>query len=215
MAKKGIDFAAMPATALKVITRPAVFYREMPKTGGLSEPLAFMLVMAAVTAVIDALLGLIGVKFILSAGMALARIIIYPAIILVAGFIWALIMQVVWKSLGSKEPFETAFRCVAYVAALMPVMTIIAAIPQAGPFLSIVAWVFFYVTASIETHGIKPQKAWTVFGILGVAMYLVVVSAGISDYSYRRRVELQNVQMQREMQEMQKKLDAMQQQQTK
>ena len=212
MEKKQIDFAAMPATALKVITRPAAFYREMPKTGGLIEPLAFMLVMAAVTAVIDALLGLIGVKSILSAGMAIARIIIYPGIILVAGFIWALIMQVVWKSMGSPEPFETAFRCVAYVSALMPVLTIVAAIPQAGPFLSIVAWVYFYVTASIEVHTIKAQKAWLVFGVLGVAMYLLILSTGVADYSYRKRIEMQNVEMQREMQEMQKKLEDMQKQ---
>lgn len=212
MAKKGIDFAAMPATALKVITRPVAFYREMPKTGGLGEPLVFMLVMAVVTAVIDAVLGLIGVKFILSAGMAVARIVIYPLVILAAGFIWALIMQAVWKAMGSKEPFETAFRCIAYVSALMPVLTIVAAIPQAGPFLSIVVWVYFYVTASIEAHGIKAQKAWTVFGIIGVVMYLVIVSSGMSDYSYRQRMEKQNVEMQREMEQLQKKLDEMRQQ---
>lgn len=215
MAKKGIDFSAMPATALRVITRPAAFYREMPKTGGLAEPLVFMLVMATVTAVIDALLGLIGVKLILSPGMAIARIIIYPAIILVAGFIWALIMQAIWRAMGSKEPFETAFRCVAYVAALMPVLTIVAAIPQAGPFLSIIAWVFFYVTASIEAHGIKPQKAWAVFGILGAVMYLVIISSGINDYSYKRRSEMQNRQMQQKVQDMQKKIDEMQQRQQK
>jgi hypothetical protein len=215
MEKKPIDFGAMPATAIKVITRPALFYREMPKTGGLVEPLAFMLVMAAVTAVVDALLGLIGVKFILSMGMAIARIVLYPFVILIAGFIWALIMQVVWKAMGSQEPFETSFRCIAYVSALMPVLTIIAAIPQAGPFLSIVAWVYFYVMASVETHGIKVQKAWTVFGILGAVMYLIIVSSGISDYSYRQRLEMQNVEMQKEMQDMQKKLEQMQKQQQK
>ena len=213
MEKKPIDFAAMPATALKVITRPAVFYREMPKTGGILEPLAFMLVMAAVTAVVDAVLGLVGVKFILSMGMAIARIVIFPFIILIAGFIWALIMQVVWKAMGSQEPFETSFRCIAYVSALMPVLTIIAAIPQAGPFLSIVAWVYFYVMASVETHKIKAQKAWMVFGILGVVMYLVILSSGVADYSYRQSLEKQNVEMQKEMQDMQKKLEDMQKQQ--
>jgi hypothetical protein len=212
MEKKAIDFSAMPATAIKVITRPAAFYREMPKTGGLAEPLTFMLVMAAVTAVVDAILGLIGVKFILSAGMAVARIVIYPAVILVAGFIWAVIMQAVWKAMGSKEPFETTFRCVAYVSALMPVLTIIAAIPQAGQFLSIAVWVYFYVMASIEAHKIKAQKAWTVFILLGAATYLFILATGIADYSYRNSLQQQTVEMQKEMRDMQKKLDEMQQQ---
>lgn len=213
MEKKQIDLAAMPATAIKVLTRPAVFFREMPKTGGLMEPLAFVLVLAAVTALLDAILGLIGVKFILSAGMAIVRIVLFPVIITAAVFIWALIMQVVWKAMGSQEPFETSFRCVAYLSAVMPLMTIIEAIPQAGQFLTIVGWIFFYVTASVETHKIRTQKAWLVCGILGAVVYLLLLSTGIADYSYRRKLKQQNIEMQKELQDMQKKLDEMQKQQ--
>lgn len=212
MEMKQIDFGAMPATALKVVTRPALFFRELPKTGGLVEPLAFLLVMAAVTAVLDAFLGLIGVKLILSAGMAIVRIILFPAIIVAGAFIWSAIMQLIWKAMGSQEPFETAFRCVAYLGALMPIMTVIVAVPSVGAFLSMVGWVFFYVTASVETHKLAAQKSWLVFGIMGAAVYVFLLASGVSEYRYRHTLEQTNRDMQKEMQEMQKKLDEMQKQ---
>ncbi len=212
MDTKQIDFGAMPTLALKVVSKPALFFREMPKTGGFVEPTAFLLVMAAVTAVVDAFLGLIGAKLILSAGMAIVRIVLFPAIILAGAFIWSAALQLIWKAMGSQEPFETAFRCVAYLGALMPLMTIVVAIPSVGAFLSMIAWVFFYVTASVEAHGLPHQKSWMVFGILGAAVYALLLATGVSEYRYRHKLEQQKMDMQREMQEMQKKLDELQKQ---
>jgi len=40
---KSIDFAAIPQTAVKVLTSPSEFFRQMPKTGGFVEPLVFMI----------------------------------------------------------------------------------------------------------------------------------------------------------------------------
>ena len=62
MEKKGIDFAALPATAIKAITSPAVFFREMPKTGGFLEPLVFMAVMGAVAGLVEAILAIAGLN---------------------------------------------------------------------------------------------------------------------------------------------------------
>ena len=56
MEKKSIDFAAIPQTALKVLTSPVSFFREMAKTGGFVEPLVFLVAHAVVTAIVDGVL---------------------------------------------------------------------------------------------------------------------------------------------------------------
>jgi hypothetical protein len=76
MEKKSIDFAAIPQTALKVLTSPVSFFREMAKTGGFIEPLVFLVALAVVTAIVDGVLGILGLKFILSVWAALFSIII-------------------------------------------------------------------------------------------------------------------------------------------
>ena len=60
MDNKSIDFAAMPQTAIKVVTSPAVFFKQMPKTGGFGEPLVFMMVMGLVAGIVNAVLSFIG-----------------------------------------------------------------------------------------------------------------------------------------------------------
>lgn len=64
--------------------------------------LAFL---SAAAAVVNAVLGLLGLIPSLSAGMAIAGIVLLPAVMLVAGFIWAGIVFAVWKATGSTEPF--------------------------------------------------------------------------------------------------------------
>jgi hypothetical protein len=57
MENKGIDFASIPQTAIRVITSPASFYREMPKKAGRFLVLVVMAVVRAYLAVAS-LLGL-------------------------------------------------------------------------------------------------------------------------------------------------------------
>jgi len=59
MEQKGFDFAAIPQTAIRIITQPAAFFREMPKTGGFVEPLIFMVVIGVVSGLIQAVLSLL------------------------------------------------------------------------------------------------------------------------------------------------------------
>lgn len=53
------------STSLKVITNPAGFYREMPKTGGFQHPIIFLIAMMAVSMVI----GFISVRWLISASV--------------------------------------------------------------------------------------------------------------------------------------------------
>jgi len=173
MEKKTIDFKAIPKTALRVITSPAAFFREMPKTGGFAEPLLFMVAMGVVTGILTDVLGLFGLATIFSTGMAIAAVIVIPIVYGVLGFIGAGVAFAIWRLLGSLETYETAYRCVAYISALMPVVTVLDAVPYAG-WLAVVALVtFLYVSASVEAHKLAAQKSWSAFGIIGAVLLIV------------------------------------------
>jgi hypothetical protein len=196
MEKKSIDFAAIPQTALKVLTSPVSFFREMAKTGGFIEPLVFLVALAVVTAIVDGVLGILGLKFFLSVWAALFSIIITPVVAVIGGFIVAAILFIIWKLLGSQESYETAYRCVAYLAALWPIMAMADAIPYIGALISIGLLTYFLVTASVETHKISSQKAWVVFGIIGAALFFISLGAQIATEGTREQL----LEMQRQMQ---------------
>ena len=46
--KNIINLTEIRDTAIKVLTSPSEFFREMPKTGGFVEPLIFMVVMGII-----------------------------------------------------------------------------------------------------------------------------------------------------------------------
>jgi hypothetical protein len=210
MEKKGIDFRAMLQTAIKVVTSPPAFFREMPKTGGYAEPLLFMVVMGVVNGLVTAVLGLFGLTFIFSMGMAIASIIIYPVMYAVFGFIGAAIVYVIWKLMGSQENYETAYRCVAYIAAFMPIVSVIDIIPYIGVLAGIALLTWVYVVASVETHKLPSRKAWLVFGILGAAIFLMSLGAGMASRSMQSGTEQRIKEMQKNTEDMKKKLEEMQ-----
>jgi hypothetical protein len=205
MQKQGVDFAAMPQTAIKVVTGPAVFFREMPKTGGFGEPLLFLMVMGAVTGLIQAVLLMFGLvpDVQMSVIVAIGSIVLYPLVSAVAGFIVAAILFVVWKLMGSQESYETAYRCMAYVCALLPITAVLGAIPYAGGVIGVALATYFYVTASVETHKISAQKAWTVFGIIGVLLIAMNLGGEIATRSAQRN----NQRLQQQIDDLKKKLE--------
>jgi len=196
MEKKSIDFAAIPQTALRVLTSPVSFFREMEKTGGFIEPLVFLVALAIVTAIVDGVLGILGLKFFLSAWAALFSIIITPVVAAIGGFIVAAILFIIWKLLGSQESYETAYRCMAYLAALWPVMAMVGAIPYIGSLITIILLTYFLVTASVETHKVPSQKAWVVFGIIGAALFFISLGSEIATQGTRQQI----LEMQKQMQ---------------
>ena len=209
MEQKNIDFAAMPQTAIKVVTSPATFFREMPKTGGFVEPLVFMAIMGAVTGLVQAVLTMIGLAVGMSAGMGIAMIIIYPIAIAILGFVGAAIIFVVWKLMGSQEPYETAYRCTAYLAALWPITTVLGAIPYIGIVIAIALMTYYYVIASVEAHKIPSQRAWIVFGIIGAALILIGVGAEITSRAMQNKMMMYQKQMEGTAQDMQKSSEAL------
>jgi len=176
METKGLDFAAIPQTAVRVITQPAAFFREMPKTGGFVEPLVFMVVLGVVSGLIQAVLSMLHLSVAGGAMTGIAAIVIMPIAIAIFGFVGAGIAFVVWKLMGSQENYETAYRCCAYTSAISPITTVIGIIPYLGSVIGILIGTYYIVMASVEVHGIPAKKAWTVFGIIAVVLSLMSLS---------------------------------------
>lgn len=204
MEKRDIDFAAMPQTAINVITSPATFFREMPKAGGFGDPLLFMIIMGGVSGLVQAIVGILGLKAGIGFGMAILSVILYPILFGVLGFIGAALLYLLWKLMGSQESYETAYRCIAYVTALVPVTTLLGVIPVVGALLSIALFTYFYVLMSVEAHKLPSQKAWIVFGALGAALLLLNMGAEIGQKKHGREKMKYQKHMEETTQEMRK-----------
>jgi len=162
-----IDFAAMPQTAVKVITAPAEFFKEMPKTGGFIEPLVFAAVLGLLAGVVYAVSGILGLRYMNSGvGSSLLMLIYMPIGAIIGSFIGAAILFVIWKLLGSQEDYESAYRCAAYLTALSPIVALLALIPYAGGVINMAIYLYYIVIVSVEVHNLPAQKAWLVFGII-------------------------------------------------
>lgn len=222
METRKIDFAAIPQTAIKVVTSPVEFFREMPKTGGFVEPLVFMVIMGVVSGLISGLFlaasRLLGFQLYISMQMGVAAIIVMPVMVAtgmaILGFVTAAIQFVIWKMMGSKESYETAYRCVAYLAALSPLTTLLGIIPYLGGAICLVIITFYLVTASVRVHGIAAQRAWLVFGIIAAIFIVLSVSAQIAARRFARNMEQAaeswkgaSEEMQKAAEDMQKKME--------
>ncbi len=112
--------------------------------------------------------------------MGAASIILLPLVIGIFGFVGAAILFIIWKIMGSQEPYETAYRCAAYISALTPITSLIGLIPYIGGAIGIALATYFIVIASIEVHKIPSQKAWLVFGIIGAILVILSFSGELA-----------------------------------
>lgn len=196
-----IDFAKIPQTAMKVLTSPSEFFKEMPKTGGFVEPLVFMIAMGVVAGLLQSILSVLRLQVGAGMAMGLGSVIILPIMIGIFGFVGAAILFLIWKLTGSQESYETAYRCGAYIGVLTPISVLLHLIPFVGAAVSVLLMTFFLVTASVAVHNIPSRKAWLVFGIIGGLLVFFSVSA---EFAARRFV--------REAAEYQKKAEQFQKQ---
>jgi hypothetical protein len=168
------DFSTVIEQAKQIITNPVDFYRNMSKSGGYSEPLIFLLVMAVASGLITAVLAIINLLPI-PAGVGMAMIIAFPIGALIGGFIGAAILFVIWKLMGSSENYEVAYRCVAYTSAIMPVVTVLGVVPYLGTLVRIIWGSYLAIVASMEVHGRQKNPSYIVFGILGALGLLMSI----------------------------------------
>lgn len=169
--------ATVSETMIRVITDPVGFYQCMLRGGGYVEPLLFAVIMGVIGGLIQAVLSIFGIGFTGTILVALTSILLVPVMIAVFGFVGAAILFVIWRLLGSQEPFETAYRCGAYATAITPVTTVLGIIPFIGPVLGVVWMTYLMIIASIQVHQVKPKTALIVFGVLGALLVLSSISS--------------------------------------
>lgn len=204
-----IDFAELARTAVRVVTAPADFYEEMSKTGGFVNPLIFAVFMGIVAGVVYAVSGILGLGYIKTGvRSSLMMILSMPIGAVIGAFVGAAILFVIWKIMGSQENYETAFRCVAYLLALSPVVALLALIPYAGGLINSAIYLYYIVTMSVKVHNLPSQKAWLVFGVIFVTFALWGVR---SEYNVRNMGPAVQ-QRQKEAKEMEKTASDMQKQ---
>lgn len=180
---KSIDFAEIPQKAVRIVTAPAEYFKELPKTGGFVDPLIFAAIMGVVAGIIYAVFGILGLGY-MKAGVvgSLLMIIYFPVGTVIIGFVTAAILFVIWKLMGSQENYETSYRCMAYLMALSPIVALLGLIPYAGSIINMAIYVYYIVVVSVQVHNLPSQKAWLIFGIIGGIFALLGLRA---EYSAR------------------------------
>ncbi len=167
MGKGVIDWAAIPGNAAKILSSPGEFFEGMPKSGGFQEPFVFMVVMGFAAGVLQLLLKVLGLAPAVEADAALSSVVVMPVTLAAFGFVEAAVLHLLWRLMGSTETYETAYRCAAYLAVLIPFFVVLETFPLIGPATSVVLGMFFLVAASVSAHRVPYWKAWIVFGSVG------------------------------------------------
>ncbi len=210
--KTGVTIASLVKIAFKIIRSPAAFFREMPKKAGFTAPFAFMVMMGVINGIVIGALGLFNIasNFIFSTGMAIMSLVLYPflemaptpimstgmaiaAMVLcpmayaVFGFAGAGLVYAAWRLLGSRESFETAYDCVAYLSVFMPITTLLLVVPYGGLLISVALITYLYVLISKEVHGVVVWKAWITFGVIGALLFLIGFGADIRLQEFKKR----------------------------
>lgn len=207
MEKEGFDLKEIVETAIKVLTSPQTFFREMAKRGGYVKPLIFMIVMGVVGGLIQSIFNIIGLRVATGLAMGVASIILVPIVIAIFGFVGAAILYLIWKLMGSQEEYETAYRCAAYISALAPITCVLGIVPYIGGAVGVALAMYLTIIASIEVHRIPSQKAWLVFGIIGAILILLTITGEISSRRMVREAGKFQKQMEKTTKEMQKQVE--------
>jgi len=207
-----INFAAIPQTAMRFISGPAAFYREMPKTGGFVEPLVFMVVIGVVVGLLQAVASIVGLHFTAGVMAGIGAIVVVPIAVAIFGFVGAAIIFAIWKMLGSEESYETAYRCTAYATSFSPIVAILGFIPYIGGAVGVVIWTMLLIIASTEVHNIPLQKARMVFGIIAVILILFSISSQFAARKMVREMEVNRQKMEDASRAMQKQAEMLQRQ---
>lgn len=163
----------------EILLAPRSFYAGMPARGGVAEALLFLLVLEVIAGIVK------GAGYLYTGGPATMQVLwgimFFPFLVVLFSFVMAGFLWLVWFLLGSRLPYETAYRCFAFTAAIAPVTTLVQVIPTAvgldpevGWLVSMglhLAWMMVLLAiASEEVHEIPRWGSRVAFSLLGVAL---------------------------------------------
>ncbi|MHB1949907.1 MAG: YIP1 family protein [Acidiferrobacteraceae bacterium] len=196
------DLRRISDCAAAIITSPASFYRTMPKTGGFLEPLMFVIVMGFVSGFLVALGFILGRNPMEGVIFAIGGVVTIPIAVTIVSFVWSAALFVVWRLLGAREPFEVAYRALAYTSAISPITTVLALAPYVGFLggLTSFFWtLYLLIVASIEVYRIPPRAAYATFIVLALAMLTLVFIAGSEQHGVLHSFAMEMLKAQRAM----------------
>jgi hypothetical protein len=163
--------------AIQLIAKPVDFFKTMPKSGGLLDPLLYVVMTALLGVVLSTIESFLtrgaGVH---DLGMLAIWLIIMPVIAAILSFFVAAICFAIWTFTGSNESYETSYRCLAYMHVLMPITILLSFVPYLG-LLGIAWWLYLMVIATREVHKISINPALLIFGIIAALSGLVYCSS--------------------------------------
>jgi len=210
----------IPGTCIRIISSPSVFFRDMPKKGGIAPPFVFLVVMALASGVLSGLLraleSALGMRLYEGAAMGFLSLTLIPVASVIGsalfGFLAAAALFVIWRLMGSKEDYEAAYRCTAYLSAVMPISTLVGFAPYVGGALGLALILYYLVTASVSLHGIPPVRAWICFGVIAALLMIISVSSRITAKRFARNMEQAEQSWKDASQEMRKSVEEMRKQ---
>jgi hypothetical protein len=153
-----------PAVWQRVVTDPLGFFADMPETGGLQQPAAFLAICAAVNA-LGHLLSFAGIPGMVRSFLAQ----------LVAAFVLAAVLVLIAQNLfGGRAGYEATFRVVAYAWAPL----VIAWVPYAGR-LALLYAAYLMLRGTERVHALDATRA-VLTVVLGAAVLWVLGLAGVA-----------------------------------
>jgi len=169
------------ANAVFMAKQPEQFFSRINPNGGLGPPLVAVILWALISAPLSAVAVYsksqsVGVTIAAAVGGLFAL----PLVAVVMSFIGAGIFHVLCKILGGTAPFNGSFGAFAAMAALMPLSSLLGAVPFAGAVIPQLLGLYLAVHAAAGLHKAGKTKAWVLFGLLTAFWLLLSISAGIA-----------------------------------
>ena len=156
-------------TATRVLTDPKGFYAALPREGGFEAPGIFAAIMLVTTAVIQAILALVGFY----PASFIVTLIVTPIFGAIGLAIGAAIVMFASSALGGDASFESSARIVAYASAIMPIQAALIIIPYL-PLLASAYGMYLIIIGTIAVNRVPEDKGWKVLG--GIAAVLLLLS---------------------------------------
>jgi hypothetical protein len=169
------------------VKEPRRFFASLAKTGGYGTPVAYALFWIFLSAVVELAAGRVRpqpIRF--GWGIEVGWLIAGPFILVGLGFIVSGVLFLIWHLMGSKENYETAFRCWAFTTPTAVAGSLLGIVP----FLNTVALLYglyLLVIASIETHRVPAKRAWIVWSCVGLLLVAMVIASLVARRTLQRQ----------------------------
>ncbi len=180
-----VNISTIGVIMRQVITDPREFFRRMPKSGGYGDPVLYLAVMGFIDGLVIWLLDLFGLGGGMMSSASVPGLLMMAIMAPLGGFVVAFFAYLLWRFMGSRQSYEAAYRCLAFIASIGPVIMLLQVIPYLGTVVNVLWGFWLLFIASTEVHGLAPARVKSVMVILAV-IFLVI---GLQGERSNRRLQ--------------------------